>query len=323
MTCREAQINLSLYLYGELEFALEEALEQHLGQCALCQRVFAREKAWHTSLNSERRDVDVDLLMRCRQDLRAALLPAQGKQTAWWRGHRLGFWLRPIQLGGWSPGRWSVRLALASFLVFVGFSASRWMDRGDLSSGNPGGASFMSMLSPSTARVRDIQPDGHNGVRIVFEQVKEGQITGSPEDDAIRRLLVTAMNSSLDPGIRVDSAEMLRDQAAASDVRNALLNSVRKDPNAAVRLKALEALRRFSSDPATRSTLAFVLQHDDNPGVRSEAIDILAPAGQKVDISPDLAITLQSIMRADSEDDYVRARCLQVLQRMNVSADVY
>jgi hypothetical protein len=314
MTCREAQINLSLYLYGELEFAQEEALEQHLAQCALCHRVFAREKAWHTGLNSQRRDVDVDLLMQCRQDLRAAISPADGTRSGYWL--RLGHWT-------WPAGRWSIRLALASFLVFLGFSASRWIDRGGLSGSDFGGASFMSMLNPATARVRDIQPDGHNGVRILVEQIKERQITGSPEDDAIRRLLVAAMNDSLDPGIRVDSAEMLRDQADAGDVRNALLNSVRKDPNAAVRLKALEALRRFSSDPATRNTLTFVLQHDDNPGVRSEAIDILAPAGRKVDISPDLALTLQSIMRADSEDDYVRARCFQVLQGMNASADVY
>ncbi len=314
MTCREAQINLSLYLYGELEFAQEEAIEQHLAQCALCQRVFAREKAWHTGLNSERRDVDVDLLMRCRQDLRAAISPADGKRS----GYRLrfGHWT-------WPAGRWSVQLAVASFLVFLGFSASRWIDRGGLSGSDFGDHSMMSMLNPSTARVRDIQPDGHNGVRILFEQIKERQITGSPEDDSIRRLLVAAMNDSLDPGIRVDSAEMLKDQAAAGDVRNALLNSLRKDPNAAVRLKALEALRQFSSDPATRNTLTFVLQHDDNPGVRSEAIDILAPAGRKIDITPDLALTLQSIMRADSEDDYVRARCFQVLQRMNASADVY
>ncbi len=316
MTCREARLNLSLYLYGELDFGREEAFEQHLSNCALCQRAFAREKAWHTSLNSESRDVDVDLLMQCRQDLRVALTPAKKEHGPSW----LTRWMEPI---GWSGGRWSVRLALASFLVFLGFSASRWMDRGGLPESGLGGSSLMSVLNPATARVRDIQPDGHNGVRILIEQVKEREITGSPEEDSIRRLLLAAMNESLDPGIRVDSAEMLGDQAGARDVRDALLNSVRKDPNAAVRLKALEGLRRFSSDPATRDTLAFVLQHDDNPGVRSEAIDILAPAGQKVDVSPELALTLRRILRAEPDDDYVRSRCLQVLQRMNASGDVY
>ncbi|MBV8811274.1 MAG: HEAT repeat domain-containing protein [Acidobacteriaceae bacterium] len=316
MTCREARLNLSLYLYGELDFAREEAFEQHLSSCALCQRAFAREKAWHTSLNSERRDVDVDLLMECRQDLRVALAQRKKERSLSW----LMRWMEPSR---WPAGRWSVRLALASFLVFLGFSASRWMERAGLAESGFGGGSLMSVLNPATARVRDIQPDGQNGVRIIVDQVKEREITGSPEDDSIRRLLVAAMNESLDPGIRVDSAEMLRNQAGERDVRDALLNSVRKDPNAAVRLKALEALRRFSSDPATRDTLAFVLQHDDNPGVRSEAIDILAPAGQKIDITPDLALTLQSILRSEPEDDYVRNRCLQVLQRMNASGDVY
>ena len=88
MTCHEVQTNLSLYLYGELDFAQEEALERHLEDCALCQRALAREKEWHASVNSDRQDVSFELLSKCRRDLRAALHAdgRVGRTARWWSG---------------------------------------------------------------------------------------------------------------------------------------------------------------------------------------------------------------------------------------------
>ena len=82
MTCHDVQLQLSLYLYGELDFATEEALERHLGDCAFCQQAFAREKTWHAAATSEHRDVSLDLLSRCRQDLRNAIKTDSGKTPA-------------------------------------------------------------------------------------------------------------------------------------------------------------------------------------------------------------------------------------------------
>lgn len=318
MTCHEFQSNVSLYLYGELDFAQEEAFEQHLEGCALCQRFLAREKTWHTSLNSSRRDAPLELLAQCRLELNVAIEREKEEQKAhgaFWRN-----WTQPF---GFGAGRWSLSLALASFLVFIGFTSARWIDRHGLpGSIEDGGASTMSLVNPSSARIRDIQPGDHNQVRILFDQVNQRAVTGTPEDETVRRLLLAAMQDPADPGIRVDSVEVLKGQNSV-DVRDALLKTVRRDPNAAVRLKALESLRPFASDAATRDALKFVLQHDDNPDVRSEAIDILAPANPAIDVTPDLAITLQQIMRSEQENDYVRARCLQVLRSVNAPLDVY
>jgi HEAT repeat protein len=98
---------------------------------------------------------------------------------------------------------------------------------------------------------------------------------------------------------------------------------VRHDPNAAVRLKALEALRPFRAEAVTRGTLEFVLEHDSNPDVRSEAIDVLAPPDGGVQWSPDLAGTLQQVMRSQPSDEYVRMRCMQLLDSMRASLGVY
>lgn len=316
MNCREAQLNLSLYLYGELDFAQEENLERHLAGCALCRKMLEREKAWHASLNSDGRDVPLELLNECRQGLHTAMAqhPHQRRPVSW------RSWFDPFSF---APGRWSVRLAMASFLVFVGFTAARWF--GDNGWSGMGGSGFndMSVVNPVSARIRDIRPGGGpNQVRILVQQINEREVSGTPENENIRRLLIAAMQDPADPGIRVDSVEMLKGQNGA-DVRNALLRTVRQDPNAAVRMKALENLRPFSSEGQTRKTLEFVLQHDDSPAVRSEAIDVLAPMGQRLMITPDFAAALQNIMRSERESDYVRERCLQVLHDVNLPMDIY
>jgi hypothetical protein len=222
-----------------------------------------------------------------------------------------------------TASRWSVRLALASFLVFIGFTSARWFGRGGLGERIDGGeTSAMGFLDPSSAQIREIRPGDNHQVRILLQQVNEREVSGTPEDEGIRRLLLAAMQNQADPGIRVDSVEVLQGQSG-TDVRDALLKTVRRDPNAAVRLKALEGLRPFSSDAVTRDALKFVLQHDNNADVRSEAIDILAPVNQKLDVTPDLAATLQEIMRSEHENDYVRARCFQVLRDVNAPVDIY
>jgi hypothetical protein len=316
MNCHEVQTSLSLYLYGELDFATEEHLEQHLATCAFCQTALAREKSWHTGVNAGRLDPALDLLSQCRRDLRTALSsdPVRRPAATHWT------WSWPL---AFSPTRWSMRVAAASFLVFIGFSAAHWIDRNGIPSGSSvGGATEMGIIDPTTARVRDIQPGDNNHIRIVIDQVRQREITGSINDDSVRRWLLVGMQDSDDPGIRIDSVEMLQGHVG-DDVREALLRSVRGDPNAAVRLKALTALRPFRAEPRTRGTLEFVLQHDTNAAVRSEAIDMLAPPDAGVEWSPDLADSLQQAMRVQPGDEYVHMRCRQLLDEMRASLGVY
>jgi HEAT repeat protein/putative zinc finger protein len=316
VNCHEAQADLSPYLYGELDFASEENLEEHLSGCAFCQRALESEKSWHTALNAERRDVPLDLLARCRQDLRSAFsgeVKLRSIKPLWRR------WLDGLDFSG---RRWSWQIALASFLLFLGFTFARWVDRNGWPGGvDRGGLVTMGVLNP-TARIRDIQPDDAGNVRITVEQVRQGEVTGSVADENVRRLLLAATRESADPGIRVYSVEMLTSQGG-DDVRDALLNSVLHDPNAAVRLKAIEGLQRFAADSTSRSALRYVLEHDDNPGVRSQAIEILAPREGRLALTPELAGTLQDIVRSDDSDDYVRTRCLEVLRQINAPVDVY
>jgi HEAT repeat protein len=216
-----------------------------------------------------------------------------------------------------------MRVAFASFLVFAGFTAGRWMTRGNSSFSLNGNAlSEAGLLGSGVAHIRDIQPSDDHRVRIIVDRVNEQEITGRLDDQAVRDLLVAAAKDSADPGIRVDSVEMLN-RESGTDVRDALIYAVRHDANAGVRLKALEGLRRFAGDPAARQSLALVLKNDDNPAVRSEAIDVLAPAAAQTQVGPELAGTLQEIIGSEQSDDYVRLRCMQILQQMKASPNVY
>jgi hypothetical protein len=290
-------------------------LERHLENCALCQRALNREKEWHASVNAERQDVSFELLSECRGNLRAALRADRlfAPRFSWWE--RL--------LPTFSATRWSVQIAAASFLVFAGFTAARWMDSGRLPAFSNSGVNRMSLLDTSNAHVRDIQPAGQNGVRIVIDRVQQQEVTGNVDDGLVRQWLLAAMQDPSNPGIRVDSVELLQHQTG-SDVRDALINTAKGDSNAAVRIKALEGLRQFVNDRNARAAIESILKHDSNPDVRSEAIDLLVPADPSAPLlTPDVLRTLEDILNTEQENDYVRSRSLQVLRALNIAGPVY
>ena len=315
MTCSQVQTNLSLYLYGELDFAQEEAVERHLEACAFCERALSREKEWHAGLNAEQQDVSFELLSECRRDLRAAL-GADG------RGVASSSWWKRLLPSGVSATRWSAQIAAASFLVFAGFFAARLIDSGRVPSLSNDNVARMGLIDPSNAHVRDIQPTGENRVRIVLDRLQQQEITGNVNDDVVRQLLLAAVRDPGDPEIRVNSVEMLQHETGV-DVRDALLNTAKNDANAAVRMKALEGLRQFANDPTTRQAVEFVLKHDTNPDIRSEAIDVLLPADRVVSITPDVLTTLEDILNSERQNDYVRSRSAQVLRTVTGSTPVY
>ncbi|MFL6414496.1 MAG: HEAT repeat domain-containing protein [Bryobacteraceae bacterium] len=312
MTCHQVQTNLSLFLYGDLDFAAEEALEEHLAECPACQLALDREKAWHANLNAERADVPLDLLARCRSDLGFATRAESSGKTA------SPFWTRMAAFFAPSTNRWSERLALASLFLFLGLGLSHLESRFGVFSRFTAPSDLAEASLLGRVQVRDVRPIGDGKVRLSLDQIQRGEMVGSLSDEAVRRLLLSTITNSADAGLRVDSVELLRGQNGP-EVRDVLLQSATKDPNAAVRLKALEGLRPFRTDDETRSTLLSVIQYDDNSGVRSEAMEVLVPSGTDVRLSPDVAGAFQQIIRSEHDDDFIRLRCLQILQTASAS----
>jgi HEAT repeat protein len=170
---------------------------------------------------------------------------------------------------------------------------------------------------PAVSRVRYVQPDDEGNVRLVVEEVRQKVLSGRADSDQIRGLLVAASREANDPGVRVETLDLLKGHSDSQEVRRALLAALQSDTNAGVRLKAIEALRGSAPDAETRRVLAQVLLTDENPGVRTQAIDLLTQRRERAMVG-----LLQELMTRES-NEYVRLKCQKALYDMNASPEVF
>jgi hypothetical protein len=301
MNCESVKKSLPLLFYGELPFEDEQLLQEHLDACDPCRQAFGVEERIHQSLGARNLEAPAPLLARCRMDLAARVAEA-GHAGGGWR-----FWFGP-------PFRWQavLRPLSAVALVALGFLSARWTAVGpgsDVPAGSPEGTVI--------SKVRQVRPDESGSVQIVVDETRQRLLTGSPEDEPIRRLLLVAAREAADPGLRGESMDILKARPELPEVRHALLQALQHDPNPGVRLKALEALKLHAAQPDVRNALAGALLSDENPGVRTQAIDLLIQNKE-----PDLVGILQELMQKD-DNSYVRLRSRRTLQEMNASIGTF
>ena len=309
MKCEDAARLLPLQLYGELSFDDDELLEQHLDGCQSCRAERKRTQALHRSLDAFEPEVDQALLANCRGNLRLALPsispPPVVPKRSWFS------WVLP----GWANSAW-LNPAGAVALLAIGFISSRLIPFGAAPPTvyAPGPSSN----SPVASRVRYVEPGPAGRVQIVVDETSQRTLSGQCEDDSIRKLLVNAAREASDPGLRVESMELLNANAGSNtDVRSALLYAFQHDPNSGVRLKALQGLKRSFTDPEVRRALSRAVLSDDNPGVRTQAIDLLVQKRE-----PAMAGVLQEVLRKE-DNSYIRLRCQTVLHEMRASEDTF
>ena len=312
MNCDVVTKPTPLLLYGELSFEEEELMQQHLDVCGSCRSETERTKALHESIDCAELEPDPVLLADCRRNLRiatSALAENGGPHRRAWSEF----------IGRLSPHgsawNWFGKPVSAVTLIAMGFFGGRLIPPG-------GGALQVSRMAlgenaPVASRVRFVEPGNSGQVQIVLEETRQRVLSGDVDDDAIRTLLLRAARESSDPGVRVETMDLLKAQPQAADVKRALLHALRTDANAGVRLKALEALRPSAADSETRHALAEVLLKDENPGVRTQAIDLLTSKRE-----PELVGVLQEIMTREN-NNYVRMKCQRALNEMNASVETF
>ena len=262
MTCGEIRDSIPLFLYGELSFDEEEKFENHIDACAECRRELASERRIHFAFDAVEEPVTSDQLLQARREFagQPAVTAARGGS----------FWNRLQHL---APFRWHVPTAAqpvgALALIAMGFFGARMIPP------TLPGLNTAGLAAPIASRVRYVEPEPSGKVQIVLEETRERTLRGNLNDDTIQRLLLTAAKDPENPGLRVDSVDLLRSSPASSEVRDALLQALLHDSNAGVRLKALDGLKSSASDPEVRKVLSRVLLADKNPGVRTQVIDLL------------------------------------------------
>ena len=309
MNCDAVTKALPLYYYGELDAEVEEGVEDHLQSCAPCQAEMERQRALAAALDSHALVPDSALLAECRHDLARAIYreeaPAVRRRTSDpWGLFREAF------SSLWHPGIRFVQPAGALAMVALGFFAARLVPSLHVS-GEP--ISEGSIVSS----IRSVQPDNTGRVQISLDETHRRVISGRLDDQNIRRLLLAAAREQDNPGVRVESVGLLKDQCTFAETRAVLLEAVLHDPNPGVRLKALEGLKSFSADPEVRRTLAQVLLKDQNAGVRIQVIDLLIARQDPATIG-----VLQTLIGKE-DNGYVRMRCQNALRAMNASVGTF
>lgn len=276
MTCKEFEQSLMLYLYDELEPGERSSSEEHRAACASCQAEWDKARRFADLLGQRpAAEPSPEMLVRCRQSLDEAL----DREELGWRG-LVPAWLRSLEA---VPA--SRAVSVLTVLVF-GFGLG-WTLRSRPATlqNEPQGVNNInasSFAGPDLENVRirgisGVTPDSQPGtVRITLDAERRMTLQGSLDNPRIQQVLVNAMKSYDNPGIRRDTLDVLQARGNDPNIRPALLYAVGHDPNLGVRLQALDAVRGMQWGADARSVLLDVLEHDTNAGLRDAAIDLLA-----------------------------------------------
>lgn len=307
MSCHWVKSQITLYLYNELDDPDRVEIEQHVEGCEPCAKALEEERSLVRLLERrERTAIDANFLAACRVQLSDAL---EKQPRPRWHWARLAAIFGGLQL--------SLQPSLAAVLLIAGFVGG-WVVSsyrtptplngvGQRTAGGPDEFNISNISS-----IQAINSDPQGNLEIVFDTTRRRVLRGSASDPRVEGLLLYAANNYGNPGIRLDSIELLKARANHEDVRLSLIGALRSDLNPGVRLKALEALREFSGDPQVKEALLETLRKDDNPGVRIEAIEQL---GQLRDAS---TVPLLQQLAARDPNNYVRLRSASALRELNV-----
>lgn len=272
MNCQEYEGSLALLVYGEVSDEQRAACEAHAASCAKCRTALEEVQRLHAVLAGRpRREPAPEFVVQCRQALEEAL----DREQLGWHG-LVRQWFSTWHF------RPATGLAAALTLLACGFTVG-WTLRphtGGVPSGSPAASSAplaeADLTNMRISGISRVAPDPKTGdVRITMDAEHRVSLEGSLDDPRIQQVLVYAVKSYDNPGIRRESLDALRAGGNKPIVRQALLYTMEHDPNLGVRLAALDEARGLEWGPDLQDAFLGVLTRDKNDGMRVAAVDAL------------------------------------------------
>ncbi len=308
MECRKFQENTLLFLYGEISPELRAAMEQHQKECPACSAKLEEAHRFHEWLRKgSGQEPPPELLAACRRELSSAIDRELEKVT--WRGLLRDFF------AGFSAVPATRAAGLVTLLV-LGFSLG-WTLRPVAKQSvpqSPAGVSSFDAADLANLHINGIsqvQPDpATGGVKITMDAEKRVTLQGSLDNPRIRGVLIDALKSYQNPGIRHDTLDALRGAGDDPTVRSALLYALAHDPNTGLRLEALDSLRDAGWNSEIEQGVIQAVRNDRNPGVRVEAVNVLTRHA-----TPSILPVLNHLA-SDDPNPYVRMKCIDAVQRL-------
>ena len=295
MNCRERQHDIVLFLYDELSGEARQDLRAHLDGCETCEAFYRHEKQLQSELTEDFSDWEVpaDLLVECRREL-SDNLDRIDQRRQWWRF--------PGMTGVLTRMRALESVALLSMGLALGVYLS-----------NPIKAPVVQPAEPSipqnasVTNLRIIESDLDTGeVELAGDMVQPMRLSGNLQDQAVRQILVEALQSPSNPGVRLGAVGLLSRNPRHPNIKEALMGTLINDDNPGVRLGALQALQPFSQEDDVRQVLKYVVETDDTPGIRVQALEAMAPMTQE----EGMEAAIQEAVR-EVPNEYIRMRQLQ------------
>jgi len=306
MNCDWVQQNICLYLYNELADDARHEVEQHIRRCPACSAELAAQQAFQVQMSAlPVEEPSASFLAAARMRLQESLETTE-QHRAWY--HRFAFdpvaWLRQARF---SP-------ALAAVLLIIGFGSGVGTMYSVLGGNLPHPLQKPSVQEASIGGITSIdhQPNS-NKVQINYNRMVPESVEGAVNDPKIQELLTFAAKSDFsNPGMRLNSVDLLTSSPDDPRVREALTYALRYDSNPGVRLKALDGLGSYvKQDIRVRNAVLEALLNDSNLGVRSGALHALEPV--RADSSVRMA--LQQLAKEDPSD-YIRTESQRELSSM-------
>ena len=307
MKCEWVQQNFILYVYDELPDDARHELEQHVARCATCMQELSSVKTFRTDMAQlPVHEPSPSFLTESRLKLQDALESTE--QGGWWS--HLVFdpvhWLNQI--------RFAPALAAAIFIVGFagGIGATYKMVKGNPVSVGATPSTAAANLSSVSGITSIAQQPNSNQVTIKYDTVSPQEKSGSLSDPEIQKLLLYAARNNFNPGVRMDSVDLLTKQPSNEHVREALLYALHYDSNTGIRLKALDGLGPYvKDDMQVRDAVLETVMSDANPGIRIEALHLLDPV--RADSS--VRIVLQRLAQKD-DNRYIRSQARTMVAQL-------
>jgi len=316
------ELRIVFYACDELEAPERAAVEEHVKVCPACAAALERERRLLEATQvSGSAEPSAALLWRCRSELGEALDRDAGH--GWWQGLVAAF--SPASWLTMHPASGAALLILLG--VAVGYVAPRWFLPRVAPVGQAPIAASRGPLSDQDLRNVGVaginwEPGSAGGppsVEVHLTAERPIVVRGTLDSSDVKRVLmfVVENNHRFDPGVRLDSVELLKSRGDDADVRHALCFAARNDRNAAVRLKSLDGLRGFEQDGQVREVLLDALLNDSNPGVRIEAINALRAMAEQGPALSDKHVmeVLQDRMQKDPST-YIRLQSAAAIRQL-------
>jgi hypothetical protein len=305
---------LQLYFFDELPQKEKAEVEKHLLECNECKKDLREMERLRVFLSMKKKEVADNLLNEARQELKVRLRQEKRRQTLVSRIKELF-----VPLTSLKPAYVLGIIAVFASGILIGSVMFRSGSNGYGPELPVAGAGNEAPVKISN--VKFIDSDASDGeVEFSFNAVKPVRVKGNINDDKIKSVLMYAMLNEENPGIRLNTVNLINESRPAqvdSEVKTAVIAVAKYDDNPGVRKEAFTFMKKLPFDEDIKSAYLYVLMNDSVSGLRIEAINGLFEASQNGELFTKEELSVFKEKMQEDENSYIRLRAQTVLKEYN------